>query len=135
MAHRGRLLEGDADAAARRGVSEGLFGAVAEAVVLQAVTVRVAGGSDGRRSTRDPPVRQEDVAAVHAAHDAGRRRVDGEIGKGVCVCVCERVWEGSVGQANVFGNGKRVRFLTQVGACKGTGREGEKCSRVCVSGR
>ena len=27
-------------------------------------------------STRDPPVRQEDVAAVHAAHDRGQHRVD-----------------------------------------------------------
>lgn len=43
VAHRGRLLEGNADAAAR-GVSDGLFGLVAEAVVPQAVTGRVAGG-------------------------------------------------------------------------------------------
>jgi hypothetical protein len=27
-------------------------------------------------STRDPPVRQEEVAAVHAAHDRGQHRVD-----------------------------------------------------------
>ena len=46
VAHRGRLLEGvegNADAAAR-GVSDGLFGLVAEAVVPQAVTGRVARG-------------------------------------------------------------------------------------------
>jgi len=39
VAHRSRLLEGDADAAAS-GVFDGLFGLVAEAVVLQAVTER-----------------------------------------------------------------------------------------------
>ena len=43
VAHRGRLLEGDADAAAR-GVFDGLFGLVVELVVLQTVTGRVAGG-------------------------------------------------------------------------------------------
>ena len=37
VAHRGRLLEGDADAAAR-GVFDGLFGLVVEVVVPQAAT-------------------------------------------------------------------------------------------------
>ena len=37
VAHRGRLLEGDADAAAR-GVFDGLFSLVVEMVVLQAAT-------------------------------------------------------------------------------------------------
>ena len=37
VAHRGRLLEGDADAAAR-GVFDGLFSLVIEVVVLQAAT-------------------------------------------------------------------------------------------------
>ena len=43
VAHRGRLLEGDADAAAS-GVFDGLFGLVVEVVELQAVTERSHGG-------------------------------------------------------------------------------------------
>ena len=43
LAHRGRLLEVDADAAARD-VFDGLFGLVVEAAVPHAVTGRVAGG-------------------------------------------------------------------------------------------
>ena len=43
VAHRGRLLEGDADAAAR-GVFDDLMGLVVEVVVLQAVTGRSQGG-------------------------------------------------------------------------------------------
>ena len=43
VAHCGRLLEGDADAAARD-VFDGLFGLVVEAVTPHAVTGRVAGG-------------------------------------------------------------------------------------------
>ena len=46
MAHRGRLLEGDADAAAR-GVFDGLFGLVVEVVALQTVTGRSQGGEMG----------------------------------------------------------------------------------------
>ena len=38
VAHRGRLLEGDDAGAAARGVFDGLFGLVVEAVVLQAAT-------------------------------------------------------------------------------------------------
>ena len=38
VAHRGRLLEGDDAGAAARGVFDGLFGLVGEAVVLQAAT-------------------------------------------------------------------------------------------------
>ena len=43
VAHRGRLLEGDADAAAS-GVFDGLLGLFVEVVVLQAVTERSHGG-------------------------------------------------------------------------------------------
>ena len=50
-------------------------------------------------STRDPPVRHEDVAAVHAAHDRGQHHVDenveevqeargGRLGKGARKEVC-----------------------------------------------
>ena len=46
VAHRGRLLEGDADAAAR-GVSDGLLGLVVEVVVPQAVAERSQGGEVG----------------------------------------------------------------------------------------
>ena len=49
----------------------------------------------------DPAVRQEDVAAVHAADDGGRHCVDVEkCGREcVCVCVCERLRKGSAGQS------------------------------------
>jgi hypothetical protein len=43
VAHRGRLLEGDADAAAS-GVFDGLFGLVVEVVELQAMTEGSHGG-------------------------------------------------------------------------------------------
>ena len=52
VAHCGRLLEGDADAATR-GVFDGLFGLVVEAVVLQVTTWRSQGSevSAGARAT------------------------------------------------------------------------------------
>ena len=55
VAHRGRLLEGDADAAAR-GVFDGLFGLVVEAVVLQTVARRSQGAEmgAGARATHPP---------------------------------------------------------------------------------
>ena len=46
MAHRGRLLEGDADADAR-GVFDGLFSPLVQAVVLQAVMGRSQEGEMG----------------------------------------------------------------------------------------
>ena len=46
VAHRGRLLEGDADAAAR-GVFDGLFGLLVQGVALQAVTERSQGAEMG----------------------------------------------------------------------------------------
>ena len=72
QAVRGCVLEGDADAAAR-GVFDGLFGLVVEVFGLQAATQ---GGVRWVYGTTEPPVRQEDVAAVHAAHDRGQHRVD-----------------------------------------------------------
>ena len=53
VAHRGRLLECDIDAAAR-GVFDGLLGLVVEVVVLQAVAERSQGGEmgAGARATR-----------------------------------------------------------------------------------
>ena len=51
MAHRGRLLEDDADAAAR-GVFDGLFSLVGEVVVLQAATQ---GGEVGMEELNHPP--------------------------------------------------------------------------------
>ena len=57
-----------------------------------------------RGSTRDPPVRQEDVAAVHAADDGGRHCVDVEKRgrERVCVCVCAFAF---ASKACVFGKG------------------------------
>ena len=70
VAHRGRLLELDIDTVSR-GVFDGLLGLVVEVIVLQAVAGRLQGGEMGA-GARDPPVRQEDVAAVQAADDGGR---------------------------------------------------------------
>ena len=132
MAHCGRLLEGDADAAARD-VFDGLFGLVVEAVTPHAVTGRVAGGSGGRGSTRDPAVRQEDEAAVHAAHDGGGHRVGVEMGRGACVCVCE-MWESYAGQSKEHvPERERVRLLTR--RVVGGAREGRENCSLCVSGR
>ena len=90
VAHRGRLLELDIDTASR-GVFEGLFGLVVEAIVPQAVVGRSQGDEMGAREharpTR-PTVRQEDVAAVHAAGDGGWHCVDVEKWGRECVCVC-----------------------------------------------
>ena len=89
VAHRGRLLESDVDTASR-GVFDGLLGLVVEAIALQAVAERSQGGEMGA-GARDPPVRQDDVAAVHAADNGGRHRVGrGEMGEG-CACVCVRL--------------------------------------------
>ena len=69
MTHRDRLLEDDADAAAR-GVFDGLLGLVVEFVVPQAVTVRSHRGvrlaQEHARPTRPTGGR---VAVVHATHD------------------------------------------------------------------
>ena len=54
VAHRGRLLEGDADAAAR-GVFDGLLGLVVEVVVLQAVTERSQGAEMGAGARATQP--------------------------------------------------------------------------------
>ena len=56
--HRGRLLEGDADAAARR-VFDGLFGLVVQVVVLQTVAGRSQGAEMG--------------AGARATHPSDRR--------------------------------------------------------------
>jgi hypothetical protein len=55
VAHRGRLLEGDADAATS-GVFDGLLVLVSELVVLQAVTERLQGGEMGA-GAHAPPTR------------------------------------------------------------------------------
>ena len=54
VAHRGRLLEGDADAAAR-GVFDGLLGLVVEVVVLQAVAERSQGAEMGAGARATQP--------------------------------------------------------------------------------
>ena len=66
----------------------------------------------------EPPARQEDVAAVHAAHDGGQHRVDGngEGGAGG--------WE----EDSERDQGRRcARFLTQEKRVQGRG----KCSQMC----
>ena len=90
VAHRGCLLDGDADAAAR-GIRDGPFGLAVEVVVLQAVTGKSQGAEMG--------------AGAHATHPSDRstwprstrRTMEGGIAwmwewrRGVCVC--ERVQE------------------------------------------
>ena len=108
VAHRGRLLEGDADAAAR-GVFDSLLGLVVEFVVPQAVTERsqAAEMGAGARATH-PSDRRTWPRSM-------RRTMEGDIawvrkvGKGACVCVCKQEQGGSarpskecVRKVNVF---------------------------------
>ena len=96
VAHRGRLLKGDADAAGS-GVFDGRLGLVVDVVVravvvLQAVTERSQGSEMGAGAHAPPtrPTRGPDVATVHAAHDGGAASRGCGMEKG-CVCACERV--------------------------------------------
>jgi hypothetical protein len=85
VAHRGRLLEGDADAAAH-GVFDGLFGLVVEVVVLQAVTGRSQGGEMGAGARATHP------SDSRTWPRSTRRTMEGGIAWGgngeVCACVC-----------------------------------------------
>ena len=70
-------------------------------------------------STRDPPVRQEDVAAVHAAHNRGQHRVDAS---------AEGVQEaGRKARKGSMQGWKCAPLLAQVATCK----EGRKCLQMC----
>ena len=117
MTHRDRLLEDDADAAAR-GVFDGPFGLVIEVIVQQTVAGRSQGGEMG--------------AGARATHPSDRRTwprstrrtMEGGIawmwrnGGRECVCVCA-----FAKGRNVCSERERVRFLTR----KGT----QKCSLLC----
>ena len=70
------MLEQDSDAAARGGVTDDLFGRVVEVVDPQAAAGEVARGVR-EHACGSTPVRQEDVAAVHAAHT-----IEGSISRG-----------------------------------------------------
>ena len=96
MAHRGRLLEGDADTAAR-GVFDGLFGLVVEVVALQAVTGRSQGGEmgAGTRATHLSDSRTWPRSTRGARWGAASLGV----GMGKCVRVC------ALASENVFGKG------------------------------
>ena len=86
--HCGRLLEGDADAAARR-VFDGLFGLVAEAVVLQTVAGRSQGAEmgTGARATH-PSDRRTWPRSTRRTMQGGSTWM-WRNGEGwVCVCVC-----------------------------------------------
>ena len=92
VAHRGRLLAVDADAAAR-GVFDGLFGLVVEVVEQQAVAGRSRGGEMGAGARATHP------SDSRTWPRSTRRTMGGCIAWGgngeVCasVCVCERVQE------------------------------------------
>jgi hypothetical protein len=90
VARRGRLLEGDADAAAS-GVFDGLLGLVVEVVVLQAVTGKSQGAEMG--------------AGARATHPSDRR---------TCPRSTRRTMEGSIAW---MGKGKgRVRLRASAGS-------------------
>ena len=90
VARRGRLLEGDADAAAG-GVFDGLLGLLVEVVVLQAVTGKSQGGEMG--------------AGARATHPSDRR---------TCPRSMRRTMEGSIAW---MGKGKwRVRLRASAGS-------------------
>ena len=118
VAHRSRLLEGDADAAARS-VFDGLFGLVVEVVVLQAVTGRSQGGEMGAGARATHP------SDSRTWPRSTRRTMGSGIGWSgngqVCACVCLR--------ARMCSERERVRFLTRGrSVCKG--RE-DKRSLLC----
>ena len=84
---RGRLLEGDADAAAS-GVFDGLLGLVVEVVVLQAVTGQSQGGEMGAGARATHPSRPTEGRGRGAST---WRTMEGSIvwmwnGEEVCVC-------------------------------------------------
>ena len=121
VAHRGRLLERNADAAAR-GVSEDLFGLFVEAVAPQAVTGRVAGGLRWAREHARPsrPTGGRGRGPCGAQWRAASRGCGNGEGS---VRVRLRVWESYAGQSKECVLGKeRVRFLT---------RKGQRCSLLC----
>ena len=131
VAHRGRLLEGDADAATR-GVFDGLFGAAVEVVVLQTVW------RGGRRGLRWA---QEHARPTRPTGGRGRgprgarcraaSRGCGEMGKGVCVCVVSECWKVLWAKQGMCSE-RETRSLSDAGGS--VQRKGRKCVRFCVSG-
>jgi hypothetical protein len=128
VAHRSRLLEGDADAAAS-GVFDGLFGLVSEAVVLQAVTERSHTG--GMRWAREhaPPTRptgRRGRGPRGARWRAASRGCGRGVG-GIGVCVCLRATAGSTaGQAQgMCSRKKRYQKCVRKGF-EGMGSERDK---------
>ena len=120
VAHRGRFLEFDLDAAAG-GVCDGLLCLVREVVAPQAAAGRPHTGVGW--ATQE----QEDMASVHAAHDGGRHLIVCGLGRWrrVWTCVCERgsVLEGPGKEMLGKGQGKeRACLLTRLGMCAGEGR-------------
>ena len=127
VAHRGRLIEGNADAAllrptrraARhkqehaRGVSDGLHGLFVEAVVPQAVTGRVAGGLRWAREHARPsrPTGERGRGPCGAQWRAASRGCGNGEGS---VRVRLRVWESYAGQSKeCVPERERVRLLTR----------------------
>ena len=92
VAHRGRFLELDLDAAAS-GVFDGLLGLVVEAVVLQAAAGRPHGGGVGHEQGPARPNRLTGGRGL-GARGARWRAASIVCGLGgwrrVCTCVCER---------------------------------------------
>ena len=132
VSHRGRLLESDIDTASR-GVSDGPLGLVVEVVGPQAVAGRSQGGEmgAGARATH-PSDRRTWPRSTRRTMKGGIawmwRTGEGSACVRVCVCICEQVQEVMRAKQGMCSERERVRFLTQVGACKG--RE-EKCSLSC----
>ena len=89
MAHRGRLLESDIDTASR-GVFDGPFGLVVEAIVLQAVAGRSQGGEMG--------------AGARATHPSDRRTWPRST---------RRTMEGSIAWMGRRGRGRVCAFASE----------------------
>ena len=140
VARRGRLLEGDVDAAAS-GVFDGLLGPVAEVVSPQAVTGKSQGAEMGAGARATHP------SDRRTCPRSTRRTMEGSIawrGKGKGRVRLRASAGSSVDQRrNVFGKGQRkecVRKGTKEGMCSlsDVGRnvqsKGGKSVRKCVSG-
>ena len=125
VAHRGRLLESDIDTASR-GVFDGPFGLVVEAIVLQAVAGRSQGGEMGAGARATHPSDRRTWPRSTRRRWRAALRGCGEMGEGsACACVrlrasAERFCGPS--KERVFGK-ERVRFLTRKGM--------QRCSLLC----
>ena len=111
QAVRGCVLEGYADAAAR-GVVDGLFGLVVQAVVLQAATGRSHGGEVGIREH------------AWSARPAGGRGTQSRAASRGCEC-------GRRAGCREEGKGTKARDVLAIDASRNVQGRERKCSQMC----